>query len=110
MQKSAGSTIVLMLLLTLVAALALHACGSSSSDRRTRERCEVCDPAQIDPGCVDQCKQFCVPGEDCVARCNRECDRCKAELECHACTSGCTGTVSRCAPVDQPLVCEDGTF
>ncbi len=109
MKNTAGSTIVLMLLLALAAAFALHACGSSH-DKRTRERCEVCDPAEIDRHCVDQCKDFCAPGEDCVARCNRECDRCKAELECRACASGCTGSVSRCAPVDEPLVCEDGTF
>ena len=109
MKKAAGSSIALAVLLALAAAVALHACGSSS-DRRTRERCEVCDPAQINPDCLDQCMQFCAAGEDCATRCDRQCDRCKAELECHACTSGCTGTVSRCAPADQPLVCEDGTF
>ena len=108
MKKTAGSTIVLMLLLALGAGAALHACGND--DKRTRTRCETCDPAQIDPDCVDQCKNFCAPGEDCTARCDRECDRCRAELECRVCTTGCTGTVARCAPADEPIVCEDGTF
>ena len=108
MKKTAGLPTVLALVLALVGGIALHACGQD--DKRTRERCETCDPAEIDRHCVDQCKDFCAPGEDCTARCNRECDRCRAELECRTCTSGCTGTVSRCAPVDEPLTCEDGEF
>jgi hypothetical protein len=98
------------LALVVIVAAAAHGCGSSH-DKRDRERCERCDPAQIDHNCVDQCVPFCVPGDpDCTDRCNRECDRCKAELECRQCTTGCTGTVARCAPADEPLVCEDGTF
>jgi len=91
------------LALVVIVAAAGHGCGTNH-DKRDRERCEQCDPAQIDHECVDQCVRFCVPGDpDCA-------DRCKAELECRQCTTGCTGTVARCAPADEPLVCEDGTF
>ncbi|HEY2389139.1 MAG TPA: hypothetical protein VGK30_19475 [Candidatus Binatia bacterium] len=98
------------LVLAVALAAAGHGCGSNN-DKRDRERCEQCDPAQINSDCVDQCVRFCVADDpDCTARCNSECDRCKAELACRQCTSDCTGTVARCAPVDEPLVCEDGTF
>jgi len=98
------------LALAVVLAAAGHGCGNNDN-RRDRERCEQCDPAQIDQECVQQCVRFCVPNDpDCTARCNRQCDRCKSELECRQCTNNCTGTVARCAPVDEPLVCQDGTF
>ena len=109
MKRTAGCTVLLALGVALAVAVGPQGCGSGHH-KRDRERCEDCDPTQVDSECVDQCFRFCAPGEDCATRCNRECDRCKAELECHACTSGCTGTVLRCAPADEPLVCEDGTF
>ncbi len=108
MKKTTGFTTVLAL--ALVAAIGLHACGNNGRDKRQRERCDACDPAEIDQPCVDQCRQLCAEGEDCTTRCTIECDRCKADLECRPCTTSCTGTVSRCAPVDTPLTCEDGQF
>ncbi len=99
-----------ILALAIALAGATHGCGSSKNTRE-RERCESCDPAQINTDCVRQCVAFCVAGDpDCTDRCNRECDRCKAELECRACSSDCTGTVARCAPVGEPLTCDDGVF
>jgi len=98
--------------IALAAALvvAAHGCGTSN-DKRDRERCDECDPAQINHACVQQCVAFCVPGDpDCTDRCNTQCDRCKADLACRPCTSDCTGSVARCAPVDEPLTCEDGVF
>ena len=102
--------LVLAIVLALATAIGLVACGNSDKDERTHERCDVCDPADIDQDCVRQCREFCAAGEDCTARCDRECDVCKAELECRACTTGCTGAVSRCAPGDAPITCEDGQF
>jgi len=110
MRKIAGFTRVLVLVLAFASGMGIHACGSSNNHKRDRERCESCDPAQIDHDCVTECRKFCAAGEDCDARCNRECDRCKAELECRPCSSGCTGTLARCAPAGEPLTCEDGTF
>ena len=110
MQKRSGWTAILALALALTAAIGVHACGGSGSDKRSRERCESCDPAEIDRDCVTECLRFCTASEDCAARCDRECDRCKAELECRVCTTNCTGTIARCAPVGEPLTCDDGEF
>jgi hypothetical protein len=105
MRKSA----VLVTLLVLALGVGLHACGGDE-DRRRHERCDSCQTDQIDVDCLDQCRRFCTATEDCDERCNRECDRCKAELECRVCTSDCTGTVARCAPNDEPITCDDGVF
>jgi hypothetical protein len=107
MRTPAGIGIGVVIALALV--LGLHACGGDDA-RRDRERCEDCLVTQVDPDCLEECRPFCAPGEDCEARCTRQCDRCKAELECRPCTSGCTGTTARCAPVDEPLTCDDGVF
>lgn len=110
MKRTAGIGTLVALAAMLAFTIATHGCGGDD-DRRDRERCDVCDPLQVDSDCVHECLRFCAEGEpDCAGRCNRECDRCKAELECRTCTSGCTGTTARCAPADEPLVCEDGTF
>jgi hypothetical protein len=102
---------LLAIAITFALATGIVGCGNGNDNKRTRERCEACDPAQIDHGCVDQCLRFCAPGEeDCAGRCTRECDRCKAELECRACTSDCTGTTARCAPIGETLTCDDGIF
>jgi len=107
------STTVLALALMVALGAALHACGNGGGDKRQRERCDVCDPTQIDPECVKQCLPFCSPSEsaaECADRCNVECDRCKAELECQACSADCTGTIGRCAPTNEVITCEDGDF
>ncbi len=109
MKQTATFGTVLALVVTMALAFG-HGCGNNDN-KRDRERCETCNVDQIDKDCVDQCLRFCAPGEpDCQGRCDRECDRCKAELECRTCTSNCTGTVARCAPVGEPLTCDDGTF
>jgi hypothetical protein len=105
------SLIALGIALALAFALGTHGCGSSNDNTRERQRCDSCHPAQIESGCVRACLAFCAPDDAaCADRCNVQCDRCKADLECHTCTSDCTGTVARCAPVDEPLTCEDGIF
>ena len=110
MKTAARWSSLLALGIAIALALGSHGCGTSS-DKRARQRCASCDPAQIESGCVRACLPFCVPDDpDCIDRCNRECDRCKADLECHACVSDCTGTVARCAPADELLTCEDGVF
>ncbi len=110
MTRTTTATTLLALALSCVVAFAVHGCGGSN-DNRQRERCETCNPADIDHDCVEQCLRFCAPGEaDCQGRCNRQCDECKSELECRTCATDCTGTTTRCAPVGEPLVCEDGTF
>ena len=110
MTMKLGGIRLLALTLAVTLAVATHGCGTKN-DKRDRERCQSCDPAQIDPNCVQQCLPFCAAGDsDCTDRCNRECDRCKADLECRMCTSDCTGSVARCAPVNEPLTCEDGIF
>lgn len=111
MKYAAGHTAVIALVLALAAGVGLHACGDNGGrDKRQREQCDTCDPAEIDSSCVRECLRFCPAGEDCTDRCNVECDRCKADLACRPCTANCTGTVSRCATGDTPLTCEDGQF
>lgn len=113
MTKGAGCVGAVLLALILgSAALGLHACGDDGNDR-DRERCEVCDPADVDGDCLEECEEFCSDSEsaaDCDARCQRQCDQCKDELRCAPCTAACTGATSRCAPVDETLTCDDGQF
>ncbi len=113
MSKGAGSIGAALLALLLgTAALGLHACGGGGHDR-DRERCETCNPADIDGDCLEECEEFCSDSEtaaECDARCQRQCDQCKDELRCTSCIAGCTGTESRCAPLDETLTCEDGQF
>ena len=95
-----------------MAAAALQSCGSKqdNDERRTIERCEVCVD-KIEGDCLRECRRLCLPDDaDCDDRCTRECDQCKKDLRCQPCASGCTGTVLRCAPVDEAITCDDGVF
>lgn len=105
MRNTAGLAAVLVIVL----GVGLHACGGDTT-RRDRERCDTCQTDQVAQDCLNECRRFCTDTEDCDARCDRECDRCKAELECRVCTTDCTGTVARCAPDDEPITCDDGVF
>ena len=109
MGRRVGSAYAVALLLALgLAIVTLHACGESR-DERDKERCEVCDP-EIDRDCFNECVDFCLPGDDCVPRCERQCDECKDDLRCVACSADCTGSEFRCAPQDETLSCADGQF
>ena len=97
------------LMVLALGGVVLQSCGGND-DKRTRERCEICD-GHVDEDCRRECRKFCLPTEpDCEGRCTRECDQCKKELSCQVCAGSCTGTVFRCAPVDEVITCEDGTF
>jgi len=99
----------LMVAMFGLGAISLQSCGGDEAER-TRERCEVCD-GFVEGDCLRECRRFCLPDEeDCENRCTIECDQCKKDLSCQACASGCTGTTLRCAPVDELIMCEDGTF
>ena len=98
-----------LLLAALLAGLALWACGGGDDDRQTRV-CHACDP-DVARGCFNECRELCVPGDpNCDDRCATQCDECRRDLVCVECRSGCSGTLSRCAPQNEVVDCEDGAF
>jgi hypothetical protein len=102
----------LLLAMLALAAVGLAACGGDSDpdEERATRLCRLCDP-RPNPGCVRECRRFCVEDEaDCLARCERQCDECRRDLRCTACLGDCTGTATRCAPVDEAVICEDGSY
>jgi len=109
MGKRAGSARAIALLAVLsLAVFVFGACGDSG-DQRDEKQCEVCDPG-VDRDCFDECVEFCRPDEDCVPRCEAQCDECKRDLRCVECAANCTGTDFRCAPPGVAVSCEDGQF
>ena len=99
---------VTLALALAIGALALHACGDQQDERVTPE-CGVCEPG-VDQDCFSECQKFCLPDEDCVPRCEVQCDECKSDLACRACVADCTGADFRCAPAGEEVTCEDGQF
>src|SRR5512147_2354962 len=97
------------LLAALLAGALLAACGNGDDDRQTRV-CHACDP-DVARGCFNECRELCVPGDpDCDSRCASQCDECRRDLVCLECRGDCTGTLRRCAPQNEVVSCEDGTF
>lgn len=87
----------------------LVACGGGSHDRDEKV-CRSCD-AGVDRDCYDQCRSFCVAGDpDCDSRCAGQCDDCRRDLVCGTCVGDCTGSLLRCAPTNETVTCEDGTY
>ncbi len=96
-------------LATLLAVAGLSACGSDDDDRDTKV-CRECHPP-VDQGCFNECRELCLAGDpDCETRCAAQCDECRRDLVCGSCRAGCTGTAQRCAPTNEAVQCEDGTF
>jgi hypothetical protein len=93
----------------LAAGAGLLACGGGDHARDDKV-CRSCD-AGVDGECYDQCRDFCVPNDpDCATRCAAQCDDCRRDLVCGACVGDCTGSVLRCAPSNETVTCDDGTF
>ena len=94
-----------------VASIALQSCGGGNGDNRDLERCDVCD-GHVIQDCFHECVKFCLPDDpDCQTRCTRQCDQCKKDLRCVPCNGSCTtNEFFRCAPIDEVITCEDGTF
>lgn len=109
MRRVGVLSVGLMVVMLGLGSTVLQSCGKNK-DKRTRERCEICD-GHIDKDCRRECLDLCLPDDaDCDARCDRECDQCKKELSCQACASSCTASELRCAPTDEVISCEDGNF
>src|SRR3982751_6063746 len=104
------SAVALAMTLAL-ASIALQSCGSSNSDNRDQERCDICD-GDVVQDCFSQCVLFCLPDDpDCETRCTRQCDTCKKNLRCVPCNGACTSNeFFRCAPIDEVIACEDGSY
>ncbi len=97
-----------MVLVMLLAGVGFSACGD---DKARQEK--VCDSCQPDVGrqCFNACRDLCLPDDpDCGTRCAAQCDECRRDLVCSECRGACTGTLSRCAPTNETVQCEDGTF
>ena len=111
MRGMAWPGMVALIAVLVGGSMTLHACGSTNNDPRDKGVCDACDPNEIDQDCVDQCLQFCPPGEDCEPRCQVECDRCRADLACVACVGGsCAAPQFRCAPPGGATTCDNGQF
>lgn len=92
-----------------LAGAGLFACGGGNHGRDDKV-CRSCD-AGVDRECYDECRDFCNAGDpDCNTRCAAQCDDCRRDLVCGACVGDCTGSLLRCAPSNETVICEDGTF
>jgi hypothetical protein len=101
--------LVIGAMLAVVAAAAVAACG----DGHTSRDAKVCDRCEIgaDPDCFRACRDLCLPDDSsCDARCTAQCDDCRRDLVCGACVANCTGTTPRCAPSNETVTCDDGTY
>lgn len=96
-------------LAVLLAGVGLSACGGDDGARQEKT-CKSCQP-DVGRQCFNACRDLCLPDDpNCETRCAAQCDECRRDLVCSACRGDCTGTLSRCAPTDATVQCEDGTF
>jgi hypothetical protein len=85
------------------------ACGGGDTDRDEKV-CRSCDLG-VDRGCFNECRELCVADDpNGEPRCAAQCDECRRDLVCGACVGNCTSTLLRCAPSNETVECEDGTF
>lgn len=104
-----GRVLIRLVLAALLGAATLSACGGSSTDRDTKV-CRSCQ-AGVDHGCFDECRRFCLADDpNCDTRCAAQCDECRRDLVCSACRENCAGTTLRCAPTNETVDCDDGTY
>lgn len=95
-------------LAVLLAGVSLSACGDDGA--RQEKTCKSCQP-DVGRQCFNACRALCVPDDpNCETRCAAQCDECRRDLVCSECRSDCTDTLSRCAPTNETVQCEDGTF
>jgi hypothetical protein len=106
----AGRRVVIGLVLAVVlGGTSLSACGDGHTDHDEKV-CRSCQ-AGVDHGCFDECRNFCLPDDpNCDTRCAAQCDECRRDLVCSACRENCTGTTLRCAPTNETVACDDGTY
>ncbi len=98
-----------MALATALVAAVLSACGGDNTSRDTKV-CQTCN-AGLNQGCFDECRRLCLPDDpNCDTRCAAQCDQCRRDLVCGPCRAGCTGTTLRCAPTNETVECDDGTY
>jgi hypothetical protein len=108
--RMAGRRIFLGCLLTAMLGVpTFWACGGGGTDRDTRV-CRSCDP-DVARGCFNECRELCVAGDpNCDDRCSAQCDECRRDLVCSVCRGDCTGSKLRCAPQNETVECDDGTY
>jgi hypothetical protein len=93
----------------VLAGAALVACGGGHTARDTKV-CQACT-VHINQGCFDECQRLCLPDDpNCDTRCAAQCDQCRRDLVCGPCRADCTGTTLRCAPTNETVECDDGTY
>ena len=105
----AGRRVVIgAVLAVLLAGAGLSACGDD--DERQEKVCKSCQP-DVGRQCFNECRDLCLQGDpNCETRCAAQCDECRRDLVCSECRGDCTGTLLRCAPTNETVQCEDGTF
>lgn len=95
-------------LAVLLAGVSLSACGDDGA--RQEKTCKSCQP-DVGRQCFNACRELCLPDDpNCETRCAAQCDECRRDLVCSECRGDCTDTLSRCAPTNETVQCEDGTF
>jgi hypothetical protein len=106
----AGRRVVIGVVLALaLGGATFWACGGGNSDRDEKV-CKQCTIG-IDRGCFDECQELCLADDpNCAPRCAAQCDECRRDLVCGACIGGCTGSSTRCAPSNETVQCDDGTY
>jgi len=98
-----------LLVVGALGGLTLGACGDGGTDR-DKNVCASCE-LRVDQDCFDECHELCVADDpNCKPRCTAQCDKCQRDLVCGACVGNCTGSVQRCAPTNETVQCDDGTF
>lgn len=104
-----GRSVIGLVLALLLAGAGVSACGGGHTDRDEKV-CRSC-VAGADHGCFNECRELCAAGDpDCDSRCTAQCDECRRDLVCSVCRAGCSGTTLRCAPQNETVDCDDGTF
>jgi len=94
---------------TALAGAVLFACGGGHTARDTKV-CQSCT-VSLNQGCFDECRHLCLPDDpNCDTRCAAQCDPCRRDLVCAPCRADCTGTMFRCAPTNETVECDDGTY
>jgi hypothetical protein len=96
-------------LMVVLGGATFWACGGNDGDR-DKKVCRSCE-AGVEHDCFNECRELCVPDDpNCDTRCAGQCDECRRDLVCGACQGECTGTTLRCAPTNETVQCDDGTF